>query len=64
MRLRPADIIPTHLATKSLSATYAYGPAEGLPDTKGGMFTQDLYDEAKKDGWLKHLQTYVDFPRL
>jgi hypothetical protein len=30
---------------------YAYGPAEGLPDTKVGTFTQDLYDEAKKDGW-------------
>ena len=31
---------------------YAYGPAEGLPDTKVGAFTQDLYDEAKKDGWI------------
>ena len=30
---------------------YAYGPAQGLPDTKVGMFTQALYDEAKKDGW-------------
>ena len=30
---------------------YAYGPAQGLPDTKVGTFTQDLYDEAKKDGW-------------
>jgi len=30
---------------------YAYGPATGLPDTKVGMFTQALYDEAKKDGW-------------
>jgi phosphoglycolate phosphatase-like HAD superfamily hydrolase len=30
---------------------YAYGPAEGLPDTKIGTFTQELYDEAKKDGW-------------
>ena len=29
---------------------YAYGPAEGLPDTKVGTLTQDLYDEAKKDG--------------
>ena len=27
------------------------GPAAGLPDTKVGTFTQDLYDEAKKDGW-------------
>jgi phosphoglycolate phosphatase-like HAD superfamily hydrolase len=31
---------------------YAYGPAEGLPDTKVGTFTQDLYDEAKKDDWI------------
>ena len=30
---------------------YAYGPAQGLPDTKVGAFTQPLYDEAKKDGW-------------
>jgi hypothetical protein len=31
---------------------YAYGPAEGLPDARVGTFSQDLYDEAKKDGWL------------
>jgi len=30
---------------------YAYGPAQGLPDTKVGAFTQALYNEAKKDGW-------------
>ena len=30
---------------------YAYGPAQGLPDTKVGAFTQALYDEAKKKGW-------------
>ena len=30
---------------------YAYGPAQGLPDTRVGTFTQALYDEAKKDGW-------------
>jgi phosphoglycolate phosphatase-like HAD superfamily hydrolase len=30
---------------------YAYGPAQGLPDTKVGAFTQELYDEAMKDGW-------------
>jgi hypothetical protein len=30
---------------------YAYGPAQGLPDTKVGTFTQALYNEAKKDGW-------------
>src|SRR5208337_572256 len=30
---------------------YAYGPAQGLPDTKVGTFTQGLYDEAKKGGW-------------
>jgi phosphoglycolate phosphatase-like HAD superfamily hydrolase len=31
---------------------YAYGPAQGLPDTRVGTFTQALYDEAKKDGWI------------
>ncbi len=30
---------------------YAYGPAQGLPDTKVGKFTQPLYDEAKSRGW-------------
>jgi phosphoglycolate phosphatase-like HAD superfamily hydrolase len=31
---------------------YAYGPAQGLPDTKIGRFTQALYDEAKAKGWI------------
>jgi phosphoglycolate phosphatase-like HAD superfamily hydrolase len=31
---------------------YAYGPAQGLPDTKVGTFTQELYDEAVNDGWV------------
>ena len=31
---------------------YAYGPARGLPDTKVGAFTQALYDEATKQGWV------------
>ena len=30
---------------------YAYGPAQGLPASKVGTFTQALYDEAKKKGW-------------
>jgi phosphoglycolate phosphatase-like HAD superfamily hydrolase len=30
---------------------YAYGPAQGLPDTKVGTFTQALYDEATKQSW-------------
>jgi phosphoserine phosphatase len=30
---------------------YAYGPAQGLPDSKVGTFTQALYDEAKARGW-------------
>ena len=29
---------------------YAYGPARGLPDTKVGTFTQELYDVAMKEG--------------
>jgi haloacid dehalogenase-like hydrolase len=31
---------------------YAYGPANGLPDTKVGTFSQALYDEAKMKGWV------------
>ncbi|MBE9196826.1 haloacid dehalogenase-like hydrolase [Synechocystis sp. LEGE 06083] len=31
---------------------YAYGPAQGLPDTRIGTFPQALYDEAKKEGWF------------
>jgi hypothetical protein len=27
---------------------YAYGPAQGLPDTKVGTFTPELYDEARR----------------
>jgi phosphoserine phosphatase len=31
---------------------HAYGPANGLPETKAGTFTQPLCDEAKAEGWL------------
>jgi len=31
---------------------YAYGPAQGLPTTKVGTFTQALYDQAKREGWI------------
>jgi hypothetical protein len=31
---------------------YAYGPANGLPDTRFGTFSQSLMDEANKKGWL------------
>ena len=31
---------------------YAYGPADGLPDSKIGTFPPALYDEAKKQGWV------------
>jgi phosphoglycolate phosphatase-like HAD superfamily hydrolase len=30
---------------------YSYGPAQGLPDSKIGTFTQALYDEATSKGW-------------
>ncbi len=30
---------------------YAYGPAQGLPETKVGAFSQSLYDEAGQRGW-------------
>lgn len=31
---------------------YAYGPAQGLPDTKVGTFSQAMYDMAKKQDWM------------
>jgi phosphoserine phosphatase len=31
---------------------YAYGPTQGLPASKVGTFTQALYDQAKKQGWV------------
>jgi phosphoserine phosphatase len=31
---------------------YAYGPANGLPDSKIGTFSQALADEAKAKGWV------------
>jgi len=31
---------------------YAYGPANGLPDTRFGTFPQSLMDEAKTKGWV------------
>jgi haloacid dehalogenase-like hydrolase len=30
---------------------FAYGPAQGLPESKVGTFTQGLYNEAKTKGW-------------
>ncbi len=37
---------------------YAYGPADGLPDSKVGAFSQALFDEAKSKHWtvisMKH----------
>ena len=30
---------------------YAYGPAQGLPDTKVGTFPASLYDEAQRNRW-------------
>ncbi len=34
------------------SREYAYGPAQGLPDSKVGTFGPALYDEAIKNGWV------------
>ena len=35
-----------------IDRAYSYGPAQGLSDTKVGTFTQALYDEAQKQGWI------------
>lgn len=31
---------------------YAYGPAQGLPNTAMGTYTQALYNQAKKENWI------------
>jgi len=31
---------------------YAYGPANGLPDTKFGTFSESTMEEANKNGWI------------
>lgn len=31
---------------------YAYGPAAGLPDTRVGRFSQELYEQARNRGWI------------
>jgi phosphoglycolate phosphatase-like HAD superfamily hydrolase len=31
---------------------YAYGPAQGLPDTKVGTFTDSLHTQATNEGWI------------
>ncbi len=30
---------------------YAYGPAQGLPDSSVGTFSQEMYDIAKEQNW-------------
>jgi phosphoglycolate phosphatase-like HAD superfamily hydrolase len=37
---------------------YAYGPADGLPNSRVGTFPQTLYDEATQKGWhVIHMKT-------
>lgn len=31
---------------------YAYGPAQGLPDSPVGTFSQEMYDLGMKEGWV------------
>ena len=31
---------------------YAYGPAQGLPNTSVGTFSQEMYEMARKQGWI------------
>ncbi len=31
---------------------YSYGPAQGLPDTSIGAFSEELYDQAQAEGWV------------
>jgi len=41
----------TELTYQPMQEVLSYLRANGLPDTKVGTFTQELFDEAKKDGW-------------
>ena len=54
--IMPVKSNPTNLDPRvgndNAKREYAYGPAQGLPDSKVGTFTQALYDEAKKRGWV------------
>ena len=40
------------LELRDATREYAYGPTQGLPDTKVGTFTKALYDEATKRSWV------------
>ena len=33
-------------------AKYAYGPAQPLPNSRVGSFTQALYNEPTRQGWI------------
>jgi len=44
--------LPLLLLHDDAKREYAYGPAQGLPASKVGTFTQALYDEAMKQGWI------------
>jgi haloacid dehalogenase-like hydrolase len=43
--------LPLLIMHDDATREYAYGPAQGLPDTDVGTLSQALYDEAKKQGW-------------
>ena len=47
-RARPPGVLVSH---DDAEREYAYGPADGLPDTHVGTFTQALMDEANQHGW-------------
>ena len=44
--------LATLLLHDDATREYAYGPAQGLPETRVGTFTQALYDEATAKGWV------------
>ncbi len=48
-RRRAADDVVLH---DDAEREYTYGPADGLPDTKVGTFSQSLMDEAQRRGWV------------
>ena len=54
---------PVGVGWRDAKREYAYGPAQGLPDTKVGTFPQPLHNEANKGGWTV-ITTKNDWKRI
>ena len=48
----PGERLSVAVLHDDATREYAYGPAQGLPDTSVGPFSQAMYDMAKKQNWV------------